>query len=101
MWTGKLRDPRLEEGWGPGGRLRTATYWPKRAAREVQRVLEPHLAPSNPYLGFPERHGKGKLDYSEAAKMFPEESKRHAIGKECEKRMDMGISITEPLRCTP
>ena len=65
MWTGKLRDPRLEEGWGPEGKLRTATYWPKRAAREVQRVLEPLLSPSNPYLGFPETHGQGKLDYSD------------------------------------
>lgn len=65
MWTEKLRDPRLEEGWGPGGRLRTATYWPKRAAREVQRALESLLAPSNPYLGFPEMHGKGKPDYSD------------------------------------
>ena len=65
MWTEKLRDPRLEEGCGPGGRLRTATCWPKRAAREVQRVLEPLLAPSKPYLGFPETHGKGKPDYSD------------------------------------
>ena len=28
MWTEKLRDPRLEEGWGPGGRFRTPTHWP-------------------------------------------------------------------------
>lgn len=32
VWTEKLREPRLEEVWWPGGRLRTATYWPERAA---------------------------------------------------------------------